>query len=101
MSLLMSLYNDEAGFIVSAELVLVATIGVLGLLVGLSEIAWGLNEEMEDVGAAFGSVNQSYAYRGTAGCKGFIAGSHFEDEYDECDSQFNLSCDIYAEPESY
>ncbi len=29
------LINDEAGFIVSAELILVATIAVLGVVVGL------------------------------------------------------------------
>ncbi|HBN79405.1 MAG TPA: branched-chain amino acid aminotransferase, partial [Planctomycetaceae bacterium] len=34
--LINNLYNDEAGFIVSAELVLVATIAVLGMVVGLS-----------------------------------------------------------------
>ena len=33
------LANDEAGFIVSAELVLVATIAVLAMVVGLSELA--------------------------------------------------------------
>jgi hypothetical protein len=33
------LASDEAGFIVSAELILVATIAVLALIVGLSEVA--------------------------------------------------------------
>ena len=31
-----TLINDEAGFIISAELVLVSTIAVLGMIVGLS-----------------------------------------------------------------
>jgi Flp pilus assembly pilin Flp len=53
------LINDENGFLISAELILVATIAVLGMVVGLSEIAFGINNELEDVGAAFGSVNQS------------------------------------------
>ena len=34
-----ALINDESGFIVSAELVLVSTIAVLGMIVGLSEVA--------------------------------------------------------------
>ena len=101
MNIAHALYHDEAGFIVSAELVLVATICVVGLVVGLSEVAWGVNEELEDVGAAVGSLNQSFAYRGAAGCKGAVAGSYFGDEYDECDSQWNLACDVYPTPESY
>ena len=36
------LWNDEAGFVVSAELVLIATILVLGMIVGLSEVQHGL-----------------------------------------------------------
>ena len=93
MNIACALYHDEAGFIVSAELVLVASICVLGLVVGLSEVAWGVNEELEDVGSAYGAVNQSYMYRGVSGHKGAVAGSRFGDEYDYCDSQFDLSCD--------
>jgi len=96
-----ALYNDEAGFIVSAELVLVATIGVIGLVVGLTEVAWGVNQELEDVGAAIGAINQSYAYQGTSGCKAIVAGSRFGDAYDECDSQWDLSCDVPPTPEGY
>ncbi len=65
-----TLWNDEAGFIVSAELVLVATIGVISLVVGLSEVAFNVNQELEDVGLAFGSINQTYMYKGVAGAKG-------------------------------
>ena len=87
------LMNDEAGFIVSAELVLVSTIAVLGMIVGLSEVAFNVNEELEDVGSAFGSVNQSYRYSGTSGFKGNISGSLFCDEFDAGDDQFNITCD--------
>ena len=36
-------YNDEAGFVVSTELVLVCTVTVLSLCVGLSEVSTGVN----------------------------------------------------------
>jgi len=36
--MLRALLNDEAGFVVSAELVLIATLLVIGLIVGLSEV---------------------------------------------------------------
>ncbi|QDU36404.1 hypothetical protein Mal4_06900 [Maioricimonas rarisocia] len=89
-ALLTKLYNDEAGFIVSAELVLVSTIAVLGLVVGLSELAININNELEDVGSAFSSVQQSYEYGGTWGCKAGFGGSGFEDHPDLCSDE----CDI-------
>ena len=35
---LKNLMNDEHGFVVSAELILISTIAVLGLMVGLVEV---------------------------------------------------------------
>ena len=45
-NLFTKLIHDEAGFIVSAELVLVATVGVLAMVVGLSEVALNVNNEL-------------------------------------------------------
>jgi hypothetical protein len=85
------LINDENGFIISAELILVATIAVLGVVVGLSEIAFGINNELEDVGAAFGSVNQSFYVNGVhSEGKACTAGSEYNDGYDMCDSQYDI-----------
>lgn len=85
------LLRDENGFLISAELILVATIAVLGLVVGLSEISASINNELEDVASAFGSVNQSFKANGQRSChKGSIAGSSFEDESDACDSQDDI-----------
>jgi len=81
------LLQDEAGFIVSAELVLISTIVVIGMVVGLSEVANGVNQELEDVGSAFGSINQSYCFRGFCGHQGWEAGSCFTDHADYCDGQ--------------
>jgi Flp pilus assembly pilin Flp len=86
------LFRDEAGFIVSAELVLVSTIVVLGMVVGLSEVAANVNQELEDVGSAFGSINQTYKYTGNAGHKGKAVGSQFWDFRDNCD----CDCDIQS-----
>ena len=54
------LVQDEAGFIVSAELILISTILIVALVVGLSEVASAVNHELNDVASAFGSVNQSF-----------------------------------------
>ena len=93
-NIITSLLNDEAGFIVSAELVLVATIGVLSLIVGLSEVAFNINQELEDVGSAFGSINQTYQYNGVAGSKGKAEGSAFWDSRDSGDCDCDIVCSV-------
>ena len=90
MSLFTQLRNDEAGFIVSAELVLVATIAVLGMIVGLSEISLNVNNELEDVGSAFGCLQQSYDFSGVEGHKGWAGGSSFYDQADYCSDENDI-----------
>jgi len=87
LNLINALKNDEAGFIVSAELVLISTIAVLGLVVGLSEVSLNINNELEDVGSAFACVQQSYSTETICGHKGILGGSRFEDGADFCDGQ--------------
>ena len=102
--MLKQLLLDESGFIVSAELVLVATILVIGMIVGLSEIQHAVVSELNDVADAIGSLNQSYAFSGFSaqktfaqGTKSFTNGSAFVDTVDDCDNnQCTLSCDAPA-----
>ncbi|QDV48250.1 branched-chain amino acid aminotransferase [Gimesia fumaroli] len=92
-TMLIQLMNEEAGFIVSSELVLVSTIAVLAMIVGLSEVANGVNQELEDVGSAFGRINQSFYVAGASGHKGYTYGSDFHDQYDFCDGENDIVCD--------
>ncbi|KAA0132654.1 branched-chain amino acid aminotransferase [Gimesia chilikensis] len=85
--------NEEAGFIVSAELVLISTIAVLAMIVGLSEVAHGINQELEDVGSAFGRINQSFYVAGAHGHKACTDGSSFRDQADFCDGENDIVCD--------
>lgn len=99
--MLRQLLRDEAGFIVSAELVLIATILVIGLIVGLSEVQHAVVSELNDVGDAIGKLNQSYLFSGFSkrsqakgGVSAFTRGSAFSDQVDECDDdQCDISCD--------
>jgi Flp pilus assembly pilin Flp len=93
-NLFAQLINDEAGFIVSAELVLVATIGVLAMIVGLTEVAFNVNQELEDVGSAIGNINQSFSYNGTSGTKGMVAGSKYADQRDAGDCDCDIVCNV-------
>jgi len=85
MKLLRRLWTDEAGFVVSTELVLVATVLVIGLLVGLTELRNQVVQELGDVAMAIGNINQSYAYDGVLKDEvGETAGSMFHDFEDFC-----------------
>ena len=86
-----NLINDEAGFVVSAELILIATITVLGMVVGLAEVRQAVSEELEDVAAAIGSLNQGYCLNGLHSTnKAHTNGSSFQDRSDFCDSQDDI-----------
>jgi Flp pilus assembly pilin Flp len=56
--LLRRLLRDECGLVQSAELVLLATITVIGMIAGLTEVTSNINSELRDVGEAFNHVNQ-------------------------------------------
>lgn len=105
MSHFTTLIQDESGFIVSAELVLVATVLVLGMLVGMSQVQHAVVEEMNDVAHAIGALNQSYYFSGfrarkwAGWTKSRTTGSAFYDFADTCDFWgCNIACDgAYAE----
>jgi hypothetical protein len=85
-----ALLNDEAGFIISAELVLVMTIGVLAMVVGLTAVRDSVTHELNDVAHAFGAVSQTYSVNGLRkgrhyGSHARISGFGFNDDADECD----------------
>ena len=88
--------NDECGAIVSAEIVLVLTVLVLGVIVGLSEVAVAVNTELNDISNAIGRLDQSYFVTGfhskDGKLKSSVAGSSFKDGVDDGDT--NDTCDI-------
>jgi len=68
--MLRQLLQDETGAIVSIEIVLIVTIMVLGLIVGMSEVAVAVNNELNDISNAVGSLKQDYAFTGFASVDG-------------------------------
>ncbi len=85
MNLFRKLRSDDAGFVISAELVLVATIVVIGLIVGLTSLRNQVVQELVDVGQAIGSLSQSYSLSGTKKCGlGMTDGSYYRDKVDFC-----------------
>ena len=97
------LFNDEAGFLISAELVLIFTVVFCGVAVGIVMVRDALVQELGDVSEAIGALNQSYAYRGISADANPLggtlhaecSGSGFADEVDDCDCKgvsFPLVC---------
>lgn len=57
-------WHDQAGFVISAELVLISTVLVIGLVTGLTCLRNAVNDELSDVACAITSLDQSYCYTG-------------------------------------
>lgn len=84
--MLKKLWNDEAGAIISAEVVLVATILVIGMVVGLKSVRDAVVTELADVAQAIANVSQSFSYSGIDGHSSATTGSFFLDTQDFCDT---------------
>jgi hypothetical protein len=83
------LWNDERGFIISAELVLVATLLVIGMIVGLTILRNQVVQELGDLAMAIGMLSQGYWYPGVEKDDGGSIyaqtdGSNYEDALDAC-----------------
>ena len=63
------LWTDQSGFVVSAELVLISTVGVIGIGTGLVCLRDAVNSELSEVGCAITALDQSYCYTGFHGYK--------------------------------
>ena len=91
---LRALWNDERGFIISAELVLIGTLCVLGLITGLTLVRDSVAGEFTDIAAAMRSLDQSYYFSGfrarksygCGGCKAWTAGSCFNQKGEACEA---------------
>ncbi|WP_166827238.1 hypothetical protein [Thalassoroseus pseudoceratinae] len=80
MSWFLELWRDERGYMLSAEAVLLGTVGVVGGTVGLGVVSSSVNEELSDVAHSFRSLDQSYEVRGYQNCRAYTPGSVFHQE---------------------
>ena len=72
------LWCDETGTIVSAEAVMVATLGVAGVTAGLDSVSKSVNEELQDVAFAIRSLDQSFSLQPRQSAGANVAGSRFQ-----------------------
>jgi Flp pilus assembly pilin Flp len=90
-ALLVRLFSEETGAILSAEIMLVASVLVIGVIAGLSSLRDSVVTELADVAQALANFNQSYCFSGVSGHHAFSGGGEFSDQLDFCDSRYNNS----------
>jgi hypothetical protein len=80
MQVIQKLWQDESGVVLSAEAVLLGTVGVLGAVVGLNTVSTAVDQEMKEYAGAIRSLDQSYGYVGHQSCRAFTAGSYYRQQ---------------------
>ena len=86
------LFNDEAGFVVSAELALIVTLIFTAVAVGVAVARDALVAEYNDISEMIGTMDQSYnlaghsvARTGTGNVHADNSSFGYNDGQDECD----------------
>jgi hypothetical protein len=82
-NLFAKLWKDDCGALIATEWVFVATILVLGSIVGLVAVRQAVISELTEFANALMALNQSYSFSGQTNCEASTAGSAF---VDQCDS---------------
>src|SRR6516164_6591593 len=73
--LLKKLWNDDCGALISMEFLFVATILVLGIIVGLANVRSAVNIELSELANAILALSQGYTISGQSGCCASTDGS--------------------------
>ena len=81
-----ALWQDDHGFVISSELVFVATLLVIGITTGLTTIRDQVLGELGDVADAISEVNQSYSISAVTAHAASTNGVVFQDENDFCEN---------------
>lgn len=84
-------FSEESGFILSTEAVLLATVTILGLIVGLAEVRNAVVQELGDFSQAVAWLSQSFEYTSIDSSNVptdiQTGGSMFSDSFDDQMSQ--------------
>jgi hypothetical protein len=73
--MLLKLWNDDCGALISMEFLFVATILVIGVIIGLTNLREALNVELTELGNALLALSQGYSISGQSGSNASVDGS--------------------------
>ena len=91
---LRTFWSDDRAFVVSSELILIATILVIGMVVGLVTLRDQVVQELADVAAAVSRTEQDFSFSGITGHSASAAGSLFDDTVDFCDNINGIGTEV-------
>src|SRR3954470_12485664 len=78
-NLLQKLWKDDCGALISMEFLFVATILVIGIIVGLANVRDAINTELSELANAILALSQGYVLSGQSGCGAQTDGSEADD----------------------
>jgi len=70
-----NLWKDDAGAILAAEYLFIATILVIGIIVGLASVRDAVVSELAELANAYLALSQGYTISGQSGCCSATDGS--------------------------
>lgn len=74
-NLLRRLWNDDCGALISMEFLFVATILIIGIIVGLVNVQNAVNAELTELANAILALSQGYTISGQTTCNASTQGS--------------------------
>ena len=80
--MLRQLWNDESGALISAELVMLGTVMVVGTVTGMSAVRDAVITELGDFASAISNLDQSLVIHSVTGHAASTAGTSFLDTVD-------------------
>jgi Flp pilus assembly pilin Flp len=69
------LWNDDQGALIAMEYLFVATILVIGIIVGLTNLRDAINAELSELANALLALSQGFAFSGSSGAVAAVDGS--------------------------
>jgi Flp pilus assembly pilin Flp len=79
MRTLLRLWRDDCGALIATEYLFVATVLIIGLVLGLSTLRAALNAELTELANAILALSQGYSVNGSSGPGGSVDGSQAND----------------------
>jgi Flp pilus assembly pilin Flp len=74
-NMLRKLWKDDCGALIAMEFLFVATILVIGIIVGLTALRSAINAELTELGNAILALSQGFLISGQSGCGSVVDGS--------------------------
>lgn len=81
-----SLWRQDDAVILSAELILIASVVIVGMVVGLGSVRDSITTELADLAQAIANLDQSFTMGGIVGHHSYTRGVWFFDRADFCDN---------------